>query len=92
MAQREAGPKRVLRALVAEGRGVPRPGMTVRALDGTPLGALTSGTYSPSLGTGIGLALLAASVEVGADVVIDVRGRDLPARVVPPPLVGSSPR
>jgi len=37
VAEREAGPKRVLRGLVANGRGIPRPGMRVLLVSGEPL-------------------------------------------------------
>ena len=57
LAEKEAGPKRVLRGLRALGRGVLRPDLTV--LDGdTPIGVTTSGTFSPTLKVGIALALI----------------------------------
>ncbi|MGE3660333.1 MAG: glycine cleavage system aminomethyltransferase GcvT, partial [Pseudonocardia sp.] len=79
LAERAAGPARRLRGLRATGRGVPRPGMAVRAGD-APIGTTTSGTFSPTLRTGIALALLdtAAGVQDGDTVVVDVRGRELP--------------
>ena len=45
-------------ACKAVGRGIPRPGMMVRDGDGDELGAVTSGTFSPTLKTGIALALI----------------------------------
>jgi aminomethyltransferase len=54
---------------------------------GVLLGRTTSGTFSPTLGRGIALALLDATVEAQAPVTVDVRGRPLPARVVRPPFV-----
>jgi aminomethyltransferase len=51
------------------------------------VGTTTSGTFSPTLRQGIALALLDRSVAEGDEVVVDVRGRDLPARVVRPPFV-----
>lgn len=53
---------------------------------------MTSGTFSPTLKQGIALALLDRSVAVGDEVVISVRGRDLPAQVVKPPFVEVSVR
>ena len=38
MAEKEAGPKRLLRGLVADGRGIPRPGMMVFLAPDVPLG------------------------------------------------------
>lgn len=91
---RAQGPPRRLRALRCLDRGVPRPGMSVRRLDGDVqiLGTLTSGTFSPTLRTGIALALLAPDVLIGDEVVIDVRGRPCRARVVKPPFVDADPR
>jgi aminomethyltransferase len=51
------------------------------------VGEVTSGTFSPTLRNGIALALLAPTVSEGDDVVIDERGREVPARVVKPPFV-----
>jgi aminomethyltransferase len=92
LAERAAGPTRRLRGLRATSRGVPRAAMVVRDAEGNELGAVTSGTYSPTLGAGIALALLEASVEPGVELVIDARGRPLPAIVVKPPFVNASPR
>jgi len=58
---------------------------------GDVVGVTTSGTFSPSLRQGIGLALLARSVGEGDEVVADVRGRPLRCRVVKPPFVDSRP-
>jgi aminomethyltransferase len=93
LAEREAGPARRLRGLRATGRGVPRPGMDVLR-DGQRVGVTTSGTFSPSLKTGIALALIdtAAGVELDDTVSIDVRGRGLEATVVKPPFVQSHVR
>jgi aminomethyltransferase len=48
---------------------------------------VTSGTFSPTLKNGIALALLSPDVAAGDEVVIDVRGREVPATVVRPPFV-----
>ncbi|MFC0674134.1 glycine cleavage system aminomethyltransferase GcvT [Brachybacterium hainanense] len=74
---------RVLAGLVAEGRRAARAGSAVRDLTGRIIGEVTSGVLSPTLGHPIALAYLdPASTEVGTELVIDVRGKDLPARVV----------
>jgi aminomethyltransferase len=72
--------------------GIARPGMTVRDASGeSELGTITSGTFSPTLGTGIALALLAGASK-GDDVTVDVRGRPMAATVVRPPFVSATPR
>ena len=94
LAEKEAGPARLLWGLRATGRGIPRPGMAVLDGDGARIGEVTSGTFSPTLKTGIGLALLdsAAGVQAGAEVSVDVRGRPQPVEVVKPPFVPSHVR
>ncbi len=86
-AEKEAGPARVLRGLVATGRGIPRPGMRVLLTADIPLGQITSGTFSPTLRRGVGLALIAAQVTDGAEVSVDVRGRREVFTVTRPPFV-----
>ncbi len=91
-AEKEAGPTRLLRGLRAEGRGIPRPGMVVRDGGGTEVGTVTSGTFSPTLRTGVALALLDAAVGPDAEVTVDVRSRREAFRVVKPPFVPSHVR
>ncbi|HLL62593.1 MAG TPA: glycine cleavage T C-terminal barrel domain-containing protein, partial [Propionibacteriaceae bacterium] len=73
--------------LKAVGRGIPRPGMVVRDPEGSELGAVTSGTFSPTLKTGIALALVDAGVALDDAVTVDVRSRAEPFTVVKPPFV-----
>jgi aminomethyltransferase len=92
LAERERGPSRRLRGLRATARGVPRPHMAVRAMAGVHVGETTSGTFSPTLNTGIALALLDPAVRPGDRVEVDVRGRALPCEVIKPPFVPSRVR
>ncbi|MFL6089839.1 MAG: glycine cleavage system aminomethyltransferase GcvT [Aeromicrobium sp.] len=89
-AQRTAGDARHLVGLKAQGRGIPRPEMTVLSEDGAVVGELTSGTFSPTLRVGIGLALVDRSIQVGDTVLVDVRGRQEPFDVVKPPFLQAS--
>jgi aminomethyltransferase len=93
LAEKAAGPRRLLRGLRALDRGVLRPGLTVLA-DDAPVGVTTSGTFSPTLKLGIGLALIDTSgaVETGQRVVVDVRGRKLECEVVDLPFVEAKTR
>ena len=69
-------------------RGPPDPrGRLPVLLDGTPVGEVTSGNFSPMLERGIALAFLPPDVPDGTDVTIDVRGRTVAAHVVRPPFV-----
>jgi aminomethyltransferase len=87
VAEKAAGPMRVSWGLLVSGRGIPRDHCKVKAADGTILGEVTSGTFSPTLRQGIGLALLGPAAKLGDEVLIDVRGRDVVASVVKPPFV-----
>jgi aminomethyltransferase len=91
-AEKEQGPKRLLRGLLATGRGIPRPGMTVSLLPDVPLCQVTSGTFSPTLRKGIGLALVPTMVAPDAEVGVDVRGRREIFQLVKPPFVDTSVR
>jgi aminomethyltransferase len=93
LAEKEAGPRRLLHGLRAVGRGVLRADTTVLA-DGRPVGVTTSGTFSPTLKLGIALALIDADAGVvdGQRVAVDVRGRSLECEVVAPPFVEAKTR
>jgi len=75
LAEKEAGPRRRLVAIKSTGRAIPRPHMSVSLTPDVPLGEVTSGTFSPTLRCGIGLALLSSVVAPDAEVAVDVRGR-----------------
>lgn len=90
-ALKEAGVKRSLKGIKSLGRGIPRADMSVLR-DGNPVGLVTSGTFSPSLKVGIGLALLDPSVKFGDRLQIDVRGRVSEVEVVKAPFVESHVR
>jgi len=94
LAERATGPRRKLRGLVLTGRGVPRGHMPVLDAEGAEIGQTTSGTFSPTLKQGIALALIDtdSAVQNGDEVLIDVRGRRLPAEVRALPLVESHVR
>ena len=93
-AERANGPARVLWGVEVTERGIPRAHMTVLGADGQPAGEVTSGTFSPTLKRGIGLALIdtTSGLSEGDDIVLDVRGRRSPARLVKPPFVPSHVR
>lgn len=86
-AEKAAGPTRTLRGLKAAGRGIPRAHMAVQDADGNTIGEVTSGTFSPTLKTGIALALVDPSFKIDDVVRIDVRGRALEFVITKPPFV-----
>ncbi|MBX6356709.1 MAG: glycine cleavage system aminomethyltransferase GcvT, partial [Micromonosporaceae bacterium] len=93
LAEKAAGPRRLLWGLEAVDRAIPRPHMTVHS-GGRQVGEVTSGTFSPTKKVGIALALLdtAAGLADGSPVEVDVRGRRAAMRVVKPPFVTPSVR
>jgi aminomethyltransferase len=90
--QKEGGSKLKLKAIIATDRGIPRKDMQVKDLNGNPIGFITSGTFSPALKKGIGLALIDANVKKDDEVVIDIRGKDSNFQVVSLPFVPSKVR
>src|SRR3954453_19148806 len=81
-ATREAGPKELLAPFVITDKGIARQGNPVAGG-----GVVTSGTLSPSLGVGIGMAYLPAGrARPGTSLEIDVRGRTRTAEVREKPL------
>jgi aminomethyltransferase len=87
--EKAAGVTRRLRGIVTDGRRPPRADCDV-LVDGSPVGRVTSGNFSPVLGQGIALAFLPPDIAEGAHVAIDVRGSLLAGRVVPTPFVTKS--
>jgi len=94
VAEKESGPSRRTVGLVSLERAIPRQHMTVTGTDGSVLGEVTSGTFSPTLKVGIALALLATSAELtdGDEVLVDVRGRKARFAVTTPPFIDRSTR
>lgn len=86
LAQKQAGPTRLLQGLLVEGRRPPREGQTVRR-GGTDIGVISSGNFSPILQRGIALAFLHLDAAPGDDVTINVRGTEVPAVVTTLPFV-----
>ena len=80
--QKHEGPDEKLVAFVMAEKAIPRPGMTIA--EG---GEVTSGSLSPMLNRGIGLAYVPAGLaQPDTEVTIDVRGRSKRARVVRKPI------
>ena len=86
-AERRVGPTRTLRGISIPGRRPAREGCAVLDADGTPIGVVTSGNFSPTLGHCIALGLLQPDVASGDAVRIDVRGSINEGVVVSTPFV-----
>ncbi|MHB8245816.1 MAG: glycine cleavage system aminomethyltransferase GcvT [Acidimicrobiales bacterium] len=82
--RRAGGPARRLVGLVTDQRRPPRSGEMI-SREGSTTGVITSGNYSPVLGRGIALGFVASEIAEGDTVQVDIRGRQVPAKVVKPP-------
>jgi aminomethyltransferase len=83
--QQEEGVPRKLVGIEMIDRGIPRTHYPLYAGD-TLVGEVTTGTRSPSLKRDLGLALVqTAYAEVGTELLIEIRGKKLKARVVATP-------
>jgi aminomethyltransferase len=79
-------PEQKLVPFAFTGPGVPRQGNPV-LVNGAPAGVVTSGTMSPCLEVGIGMAYVpVAAAEPGTAIEVDVRGKLRPAEVREKPL------
>jgi aminomethyltransferase len=82
LAQRTDGPARRLTGFEISDRGIARQGSAV-LIDGTKVGVVTSGTWSPTLERAIGMAYLAVEYAVSSlAITLEVRGRELAGHTV----------
>ena len=81
--QKEQGVSQTLVGFELSQRGIPRQGYAIVDAQGAPIGRVTSGTMSPSLGKGIGLGYVPVALkEVGSQIYIQIRNKIVPAMVV----------
>ncbi|MBN3033124.1 MAG: glycine cleavage system aminomethyltransferase GcvT [Candidatus Saganbacteria bacterium] len=79
LAEKSQGRKKQLVGIELDGRAIPRQGARVFTVDGRPLGAVTSGTFSPTLRRPVALAYLTAPA---AQVAVEIRGAKYSGKVV----------
>ena len=84
--QKAAGPERKLVGFEMIDKGIPRHGYEIKDQAGAVIGAVTSGTQSPSLGKAIGIGYVRSAFAT-IDTPIFIKGRDklLQAKVVKMP-------
>lgn len=83
--QKEEGVERKLAGFVLQERGFPRQGYEIRH-QGEPVGVVTSGVLSHSIGQGIGMGYVPADAAgPGTELEIMIRDRAVPAVVQRPP-------
>jgi aminomethyltransferase len=85
-AQKAGGPRRRMAAIDMRDRAIPRPHCGILA-GGENVGELTSGTFSPTFGRGIGLGYVRAEfAKVGTDIDVEIRNQLHPAQLVRKPM------
>jgi aminomethyltransferase len=85
--QKNEGVERKLRGFVMIDRGIPRQHYEVVDASGKNIGEVTSGTMSPMMKQGIGMAYLAKDYwKSGSEIFVRIRNKDLKAKVVDLPI------
>jgi aminomethyltransferase len=83
--EKQEGLRRKLVGIELRDRGVARAGYVI-VRDGAPIGKVTSGTQSPTLNRPIALGYVPPDhAAVGTEIAIEIRGKSVPAAIVPLP-------
>ena len=91
MKQKESGVDRRLKGFVMLDRGIPRQHYEVVNSSGESIGEVTSGTMSPMMKQGIGMAYLIKGYwKQGTEIFIRIRNKDLRAKIVSLPIYEKS--
>ncbi|BBE16968.1 aminomethyltransferase [Aquipluma nitroreducens] len=86
--QKQEGVERKLRGFEMIDRGIPRHDYELTDKDGNIIGRVTSGTMSPVLNKGIGMAYVhKAYSAIGTEVFMNVRNKMLKAKIVKMPFI-----
>jgi aminomethyltransferase len=89
--QKEEGVQKKLKGFVMIDRGIPRQHYEVVNAQGKEIGEVTSGTMSPMMKQGIGMAYLNKGYwKPGTEIYIRIRNKDLKARIVDLPIYKKS--
>ncbi|MFN8829459.1 MAG: glycine cleavage system aminomethyltransferase GcvT [Labrys sp. (in: a-proteobacteria)] len=76
------GPSRLRVGIVPEGRAPVREGAAIKAADGTPVGVVTSGGFGPTVNGPVAMGYVPRALATpGTPLLLDLRGRDVPASV-----------
>jgi len=89
--QKEEGVERRLKGFIMIDRGIPRQHYEVVNSDGEVIGEVTSGTMSPMMKQGIGMAYLNKGYwKTDSEIFIRIRNKDLRAKIVNLPIYNKS--
>lgn len=84
--QKEEGVQKRLKGFVMDERGIPRQHYKVVDAEGNEIGEVTSGTMSPIINKGIGMAYLNKGFwKTGTEIFIQIRNKTIKATVTKPP-------
>lgn len=85
--QKENGVSKKLVGFILQEKGIPRGHYPIVNLKGEPIGEVTSGTMTPSMGVGIGMGYVKSEYATpGTEIAITVRNKNLLAKVEKFPL------
>lgn len=85
--QKENGVSKKLVGFILQEKGIPRGHYPIVNLEGEPIGEVTSGTMTPSMGVGIGMGYVKSEYAIpGTEIAITVRNKNLLAKVEKFPL------
>lgn len=88
--EKELGSQRKLVGFELDERGIPRHGYDIVNPEGKPIGEVTSGTMSPSLGKGIGMGYVPVEISgIGNKINIQIRKKAVSATIVKMPFYKS---
>lgn len=80
--QKAEGVQRKLIGFEVIGQGIPRKGYELQDAQQNPIGRVTSGAQSPSLGKGIGLGYVKVDfAKPGTPINVQIRGKAVPAKI-----------
>jgi len=80
------GAPRLRVGILPDGRAPAREGTVVKSADGQPIGTVTSGGFGPTINGPLAMGYVNRRfAEPGTPVLLEVRGKDLPAKVVTMP-------
>ncbi|MBL8568636.1 MAG: glycine cleavage system aminomethyltransferase GcvT [Phreatobacter sp.] len=80
------GAPRARVGILPDGRAPAREGTVIKAADGSPIGDVTSGGFGPTINGPLAMGYVNRRfAEPGTPVLLEVRGKDLPAKIVTMP-------
>ncbi|MBU1869804.1 MAG: glycine cleavage system aminomethyltransferase GcvT [Candidatus Omnitrophica bacterium] len=87
--EKSSGSKEHLICFKADSRRSPRHNFAIYA-QGKQIGVVTSGSFSPSLGVGIGMGYVSGNCSVGDKLVVKEAATEIPVTVVKKPFIGKT--